>query len=317
MRLSALARSSALRRCQAFCLKTDARAWRGLKAVTVQTPEHKLCSGAMGRSGALGIIQRLGEGVESFMIPCSSAFDEPLSEQIEDAMRELYAKNGEPIRADDELVMTIDSSGIITKSATPFHVARDGVRRFGVTLVVTTARAGAELEVVRKVREGLPGQRHGEFPPDALKLNASVFCRSFARSSKRTKKATSTTRTALLITRCPSNLRTNATRSSSRRPRRKQRKPRTTSPSARGPTISTTALLFPRRWCAGLRRPMVFAWTTSRCTRATSEPPVLRSAKCNVLLSQVQSSWRVSLRHRRLRLDQLLRVSPRPARFSI
>ena len=96
-RLSALARSSALRRCQAFCLKTDARAWRGLKAVTVQTPEHKLCSGAMGRSGALGIIQRLGEGVESFMIPCSSAFDEPLSEQIEDAMRELYAKNGEPI----------------------------------------------------------------------------------------------------------------------------------------------------------------------------------------------------------------------------
>ena len=81
MRLFALAVVfGALHVCQAFRTKTS-RAWEGavVKPVTFQSPETPLqaeCSGAMGRSGLLGLLKRLPQHlIESFMIVCSTMKD--------------------------------------------------------------------------------------------------------------------------------------------------------------------------------------------------------------------------------------------------
>ena len=123
----------ALHVCQAFRTKTS-RAWEGavVKPVTFQSPETPLqaeCSGTMGRSYLLGLLKRLPQHlIESFMIVCSTKKDGDLTDQLDEAVRDLYEKNGDIyLKEDDYLRLSIDASGVCALAETKFDVARDGV----------------------------------------------------------------------------------------------------------------------------------------------------------------------------------------------
>ena len=84
----------------------------------------------MGRKHAIGgVFEQLQLGVDCVIV-CSSHKADPLTVQLDEAVRDLRRLTGQPIPDTRHLIVGLDSSGIMEKVATPFHVARDGVRRF-------------------------------------------------------------------------------------------------------------------------------------------------------------------------------------------
>ena len=132
MRLALVSALGALHTCLAF--RPLARpAWEGVaivKQVTSAEPSPA-CLAEMGRRWLIRLIEeKLQLGV-ACVIVCSSHKAEPLTAQLDKAVRDLRRLTGEDIfPANRDLVVGLDSSGITTKVETPFDVARDCVRRF-------------------------------------------------------------------------------------------------------------------------------------------------------------------------------------------
>ena len=132
MRFVALAIAVGALPCQAFRPWTRP-AWEGVAIVKQGTSAEPspACLAAMGRSLVIGgILMKLPDTAECVVI-CSSHGNDPMTEQVDEAVRALRRLTGEDIfPANRDLVVGLDSSGITTKVETPFDVARDGVRRF-------------------------------------------------------------------------------------------------------------------------------------------------------------------------------------------
>ena len=131
MRLVALALVFGALPCKAFRPWTRP-AWEGVAIVEPVTSVEPspACVAEMGRKWLIGgVLEKLQLGV-ACVIVCSSHKADPLTAQLDEAVRKLRRLTGQPIPDARDLVVGLDSSGITTKVATPFDVARDGVRRF-------------------------------------------------------------------------------------------------------------------------------------------------------------------------------------------
>ena len=117
--------------CQAFRPWTRP-AWEGVAIVKqdISVEPSPACLEEMGRKWLIGgVLEKLQLGV-ACVIVCSSHKADPLTAQLDEAVRDLRRLTGQPIPDTQHLIVGLDSSGIMEKVATPFHVARDGVRRF-------------------------------------------------------------------------------------------------------------------------------------------------------------------------------------------
>ena len=131
MRLALICALGALHTCLAFRPKARP-AWEGVeivKQVTSAEPSPA-CLEEMGRKWLIGgVLEKLQLGV-ACVIVCSSHKADPLTVQLDEAVRDLRRLTGQPIPDTRHLIVGLDSSGIMAKVATPFDVVRDGVRRF-------------------------------------------------------------------------------------------------------------------------------------------------------------------------------------------
>ena len=118
--------------CQAFRPWTRP-AWEGVAIVKqgISVEPSPACLEEMGRKWLIGgVLEKLQLGV-ACVIVCSSHKPEPLTAQLDEAVRDLRRLTGEDIfPANRDLVVGLDSSGIMVKAEEKFDVARNGVRRF-------------------------------------------------------------------------------------------------------------------------------------------------------------------------------------------